>query len=177
MKITDPGIIKNGEKDLIESLKADLDLEAVRAIIQKKLTAAALSPKGGEIVVFNNEIAFRMDFELSLKGSLMFDRQGNHIPADDMPQEIIVPSYEDKPENPRVETKNDIEDSLDLMDEDLDSLDDLDELTETGEPEPALDETGSLLEDDSLISDDLADDDISDILKESRDFWEKKKDA
>lgn len=36
MKITDPGIIKNGEKDLIELLKEDLDLDAVREIIQKK---------------------------------------------------------------------------------------------------------------------------------------------
>ena len=146
MKITDPGVIKNGEKDLIESLKEDLDLDAVREIIKKKMTTAALSPKGGEIVVHNNQIAFRMDFDLCLSGSLMFDRQGNHIPGSDEPDE---PTEDDEPE---IELKEDDDTLIDI------------------EEEP-------LGEDDTLIMDDLAGDDITDILKESRDFWEKKKDS
>ena len=151
MKITDPGIIKNGEKDLIELLKEDLDLDAVREIIKKKMTTAALSPKGGEIVVHNNQIAFRMDFDLCLSGSLMFDRQGNHIPESDEPDE---PTEDAEPE---IELKED-DGTLD----DDDTLIDIEEET--------------LGEDDTLIMDDLAGDDITDILKESRDFWEKKKD-
>ncbi len=157
MRITDPGVIKNGEKDLIESLKEDLDLDAVREIIKKKMTTAALSPKGGEIVVHNNQIAFRMDFELCLSGSLMFDRQGNHIPESDEPHE---PTEDAEPEIELEEEDDilDINDPLDIND-------------------TLIDEEEPLGEDDTLIMDDLAGDDITDILKESRDFWEKKKDS
>ena len=176
MKITDPGVIKNGEKDLIDLLKEDLDLDAVREIIKKKMTPAALSPKGGEIVVHNNQIAFRMDFDLCLSGSLMFDRQGNHIPESDerldSNQGLIE---EDEGDLMVPESNEDIttgeKTDLDLPDYDLDPLDDLDELTEAPESEIEF------KEDDPLLIDDLADDDITDILKESRDFWEKKKDS
>ena len=176
MKITDPGVIKNGEKDLIDLLKEDLDLDAVREIIKKKMTSAALSPKGGEIVVHNNQIAFRMDFDLCLSGSLMFDRQGNHIPESDerldSNQGLIE---EDEGDLMVPESNEDIttgeKTDLDLPDYDLDPLDDLDELTEAPESEIEF------KEDDPLLIDDLADDDITDILKESRDFWEKQKDS
>jgi len=180
MKITDPGVIKSGEKDLIESLKEDLDLDAVKEIIKNKMSNAALSAKGGEIVVYNNQIAFRMDFDLRLSGSLMFDRQGNHIPAEsdgsDGQKEYLY-EKDDKDvadiESDN-ETKSEEKDDLDLPDYDLDPLDDLEELTE--EPESELKENDTLIEEDNLHMDDLADDDITDILKESRDFWEKKKD-
>jgi hypothetical protein len=177
MKITDPGIIKNGEKDLIELLKEDLDLDAVREIIQKKMTSAALSPKGGEIVVHNNQIAFRMDFDLCLSGSLMFDRQGNHIPESDEFFDSTKDFKEDHTKDPM--DQGDIlageKTDLDLPDYDLDPLNDLDVLDEldelTDEPEIELKEKGDFL------MDELADDDMTDILKESRDFWEKKKDS
>jgi len=157
-------------------LKEDLDLDAVREIIKKKMTSAALSPKGGEIVVHNNQIAFRMDFDLCLSGSLMFDRQGNHIPESDerldSNQGLIE---EDEGDLMVPESNEDIttgeKTDLDLPDYDLDPLDDLDELTEAPESEIEF------KEDDPLLIDDLADDDITDILKESRDFWEKKKDS
>lgn len=80
MKITDPDIIKNGEKDLIDAVKDDLDLDAVRRVLEKRMAASSLTSSGGEIIVHNNEIAFRIDFNVQLSGSLMFDRDGNYIP-------------------------------------------------------------------------------------------------
>ena len=181
MRITDPGIIKNGEKDLIESLKEELDLDAVREIILKKMTAAALSAKGGEIVVHNNRIAFRMDFELALRGSLMFDRQGNHIPPESDSQDSLFEDLRGKGDTGLLDIDTDEKtktvDNLDLSDYDLDTLDDIEELTEDPDPDTDLNETGSRIEEDSFITDDLVDYDITDILKESRDFWEKKKDS
>ena len=67
MKITDPDVIKNGEKDLIEAVQDDLDLDAVKEVLKKRMAAAALSSKGGEIMVYNNEIAFRLDFDIERK--------------------------------------------------------------------------------------------------------------
>ncbi len=80
MKITDPDVIKNGERDLIDAVKEDLDLDAVKQILKDQIANTALAAKGGQIVVHDNQIAFRLDFDLNLSGSLMFDRDGNYIP-------------------------------------------------------------------------------------------------
>lgn len=79
MKITDPQVIEDGERDLIEAVREDLDLDAVRQILKERMTVSALSAKGGQIVVHNNKIAFRLDFDINLSGSLLFDREGNYI--------------------------------------------------------------------------------------------------
>ncbi len=82
MKITDPEIIKTGEKDLIDAVKEDLDWEALKDIIKEKMSLAALESKDGQIIVHNNQVAFKINFDLKLSGSLMFDREGNYIPED-----------------------------------------------------------------------------------------------
>lgn len=159
MRITDPDIIKDGEKDLIDAVKEDLDLDAVKQILKNRIAATALSSRGGEIVVHNNEIAFRLDFDLNLTGSLMFDRQGNYIP------EPLESQGADDPG--------------DLIPEDL-TLEDID-INETLEelgPQTLVADSGEEDEShDDLVDDDLVDDDITDILQESRDFWEQKKDS
>jgi hypothetical protein len=135
MKITDPDIIKNGEKLLIESLTNDLNLETVREIIKDRLSVSSISPKGGKLVVHNNQIAFRMDFDLLLNGSLIFDRQGNYIP--DSGKSVKSASEIDTP-------------------------------LESPGPDDSNEDT-----DNKLTQDDTANDDITNILKESREYWEK----
>ncbi len=206
MKITDPDVIKNGEKDLIDAVKDDLDLEVIKQILEKKITAAAMSSKGGQIIVHNNEIAFKLDFDLNLSGSLMFDREGNYIPEgeaesgqDNMPptdidiEDLDLDDTLQKETNEldddiiETETKvsEDIEDKLDddlkisLPEYDLDDDDDLDENNddeqEKVEPlEPLADEPEL---EDEIMNNDLVDDDIDDILKESQEFWDQKKDS
>lgn len=136
MKITDPQVIRQGEKDLIHSVQEDLDLDAVREILKERMSVAALSSKGGQIVVHNNEIAFRLDFEINLSGSLLFDRDGNHISdsASSAAQaDEVSPLIRDREEE--ILTDEDLEDA-DLYDTDL--------------------------SDDNLIDDDLTDDDLDD---------------
>lgn len=135
MKITDPDVIKNSEKNLIEAVKDDLDPDAVKNIIEKKLAAAVPSSRGGEIIVHNKEVAFKLDFDIQLNGSLMFDRQGNHIPESDKIDD-------EEPGNPAT-----------LISEDFDD-----------EPDP-----------ENKGHDKSKNEDIGDILEESREFWEPKK--
>ncbi|MCF6245983.1 MAG: hypothetical protein L3J69_01350 [Desulfobacula sp.] len=263
MKITDPDVIKNGEKDLIEAVQEDLDLDTVKKILEKRMAASTLLPDGGEIIVHNNEIAFRMNFNIHLSGSLMFDRQGNYIPDSDETGDIddtlsqdlnlndidieetleevgpgtvlnqeeqfqINPDTQDddsedvpKDDDPvNVDIEDDLEDedlnidlpdySLDddetiesdqdddllkldelisdedsrqLIDDDLNALNELDseELDLSEESDPEVIDTSKETEVqnesqvDDLEDDDLIDDDISDILKDSRNFWEQKK--
>lgn len=179
MKITDPEVIRNGEKDLIDAVKKDLDLDAIRQILEKKIAAQALTSKGGQIVVHNNEIAFRLDFELNLSGSLMFDRQGNYLPETaepDMPADS-APDTATAAEDLSVDTSVSPE-----ADEGDESLDDL----KIELPDYDLDETELDLDDDlpaadvsevDPLQDDLIDDDIDDIFAESQEFWEQKKET
>jgi hypothetical protein len=145
MKITDPDVIQNGEKGLIEAVKKDLDWDAIREIIKKKMSATFLEPKGGQIVVHNNEIAFQIDFDISLSDSLMFDRDGNHI-AD-------YGNVEDERNSKDASDTKEFEDSIngqalnDIGDEDIDDV----------------------------VNEDIIDNDINDILQESREFWKQKK--
>jgi hypothetical protein len=158
MKITDPGIIQTGEKKLIAAVQEHLDLEAVKKILMDRMAETSFVSKGGQIVVHNNQIAFQLDFDLKLSGSLLFDRQGNFIP-DASKSDHAWPS-------PAVSEDQDMDD-LDLLPDD----DDLEEPTLSGEPEAALND----LDEDDLEEDDILDDDIDDILKESREFWDQKK--
>ena len=80
MKITDPQVIKNGEKNLIAAVQKNLDLETVKLILKDRIADTSFLSKGGQIVVHDNQIAFRLDFDLNLSGCLLFDRQGNYIP-------------------------------------------------------------------------------------------------
>ena len=258
MKITDPKVIEDGEKDLINAVQEDLDLDAVKQILKDRMGASTLSSNGGQIVVHNNEIAFRLDFEINLSGSLLFDREGNYI--DDSGEELLEPARDpevalegfdaedtfidkaiDEPpydEIPLVDTGLDETDPDEINTAEPDIADqNLDDNLSIGLPEydleeaeyetkpigqgesdmPPLDlETGDLLSDESMETQDLEsmaesnevdtqnlenesleekdladetvldeemldeemlDDDINGILKESREFWEQKKDS
>jgi len=228
MKITDPQIILNGEKDLIASVQKDLDLDAVRDLFKERLTASALSPKGGRIVVHDNDVAFRLDYEINMNGSLLFDRNGNLLedsentspkqdsqdenqaPVSDLDDNLSIelPDYDDTLDKEPGEAQMEVLESEDLPDDFQDTDPGLE--IEDLEDESAVDQNDSdILEADDAdeIMDDLSkeddiedlsvgeltdidledggketkedgqdiDDDISDILQESRNFWEKKK--
>ena len=172
MRITDPEIIKTGEMDLINSVKDDLDWDVVKSIIKNRLNIKAFDSNGGEIVVVDGKIAFRIDLELKMSVSLMFDRDGNYIDGDDTSPDIDFSEDSDflqkVDQTERVESdksvqlemetqveKNDLEFGLPDFNEELDS---------SGE--------NDTLDDD--IENDI-DDDIDDILEETRELWKKKK--
>ncbi len=90
MRITDPEIIRTGERDLIDSVKNDLDWDAVKNIIKNRLNMKSFESKGGEIIVLDGKIAFKIDLELKMAVSLMFDRDGNYIESDDKSSDIEV---------------------------------------------------------------------------------------
>lgn len=178
MKITDPLIIQTGEKKLIAAMQNHLDLKTVKKILSERMAETAFESKGGQIVVHDNQIAFRLDFDLQLSGSLLFDRQGNYIP--DYRESPIRLSEEDTVDNDKDRSSHPDQPAMedwngdDNDDEDLDLLlDEEDSETRNGSvPPPVPDHTG-----DDLDSDDILDDDIDDILKESREFWDQNKGA
>ncbi len=208
MKITDPQVIKNGENDLIASVQENLDQKIVKKIIADRMAQTELVSKGGQIVVHDNQVAFRMDFDLQLRGSLLFDRQGNYIADAPDPHtdskdpesghasletedpELLQPDAEedlaraDLDREPEEESDSSSMEAMetDLDDDDMDDIDDLGD-TDTGDTDLSRDdldddtlEFGNLELEEDRDENDVLDDDIDDILKESREFWEEKKD-
>lgn len=196
MKVTDPQVILNGEKDLIASVQKNLDLDAVRDLLKERLTVKALSPKGGKIVVHDNDVAFRLDYEINLDGSLLFDRNGNLLEngagkaLEDKPEEDAAPKSDPddiqdndiRDNEPGLEI-DDLEDDFGFDQDDSDILeaDDGDELNDLNKSDDIenlsvgeLPDIG-LDDEDKESGQDIVDDDINDILQESRNFWEKKK--
>jgi hypothetical protein len=146
MKITDPQVIETGEKKLISAIHQHLDPETVKTILMDRMAESAFESRGGQIVVHDNQIAFRLDFDLKLSGSLLFDRQGNYI------GDVSGPSFEaeNDPAEPFDKENGEYSDLL-LDDEFDDEKEDVREFS----PEDT--------------------DDIDDILNESQEFWNRKK--
>ncbi len=168
MRITDPEIIKTGEMDLINSVKDDLDWDVVKSIIKNRLNIKAFDSNGGEIVVVDGKIAFRIDLELKMSVSLMFDRDGNYIDGDDTSPDIDFSEDSDflqkVDQTERVESDKSVQLEMETQVEKND--------LEFGLPDfnEELDSSG---ENDTL--DDDIENDIDDILEETRELWKKKK--
>lgn len=181
MKITDPDVIKNGEKDLIEAVKNDLDLDTIKEIMQSKMNPKTLLSKGGEIVVHNNAIAFRLDFSIEISGSLMFDRQGNYIPESDENdgQKSLVAENIDSKEQLNIDLPeydpNGESDLEDIKQEELNPETDLDPNLDIDPEAKSEAKSESTIDDNDLTQEEIVDEDINDILKESQDFWDVKK--
>lgn len=82
MKITDYDVIRNGERELIDSINGDLDWVIMENIFQKKHNLSFgedVEYKKGDIVVHNKEIAYQLDFDVKVNLSILIDREGNFL--------------------------------------------------------------------------------------------------
>ncbi|MBF0301829.1 MAG: hypothetical protein HQK73_02210 [Desulfamplus sp.] len=223
MKVTDPDVIKAGERDLIESIKDDLDWNVIKDVFLQNIKSPSFDIKdgalsfdvnGGEIFVHGGEIAFRVDLQLKTEMTIIFDRKGNYIPdresssyeydtdSDEQKNDNIDDEIDDLELDTSSEDINDDEIQSDIESEiesdiesDIDSMieSEIDSSTESNiDSEQLIDEVllddisslededilGEMTEQDTVELDSIAelnkltkDDDIEDILKESRDFW------
>ncbi|MBU0986059.1 MAG: hypothetical protein KKH68_02305 [Proteobacteria bacterium] len=84
MKITDHEVIQSGEQELIDTITADLDWSVVEAVFRKehKLNIEDnVEYKKGDIVIHNNQIAYKLEFDVQVVISVLLDRKGNYISA------------------------------------------------------------------------------------------------
>lgn len=80
MKITDSDTIKNSEKELIDSITGDLDWSAIETLLREKHNIGLQDDvdfKNGDITVFDNQIAYKLDFDVKITLTVVFDRKGN----------------------------------------------------------------------------------------------------
>lgn len=82
MKITDSEIIRNGEKELIDAITGDLDWHIIEKIFKNQHNLSIrddVEYKAGDMVVYNNRVAYRIDFEVKVPLSVIFDRSGDFL--------------------------------------------------------------------------------------------------
>jgi hypothetical protein len=82
MKITDSEVIKNAEKELIDAINADLDWGVIEETFKKEHKLGIeedVEYKTGDIVVFDKQIAYKLEFEVKVMLSVLLDRDGNYI--------------------------------------------------------------------------------------------------
>ncbi|MBN1906381.1 MAG: hypothetical protein JW927_14920 [Deltaproteobacteria bacterium] len=82
MKITNSEIIKNGEQELMDAITADLDWGAIEKIIMKEHNLRIeedIEYRSGDIVAVNNQIAYKLSFEVKVNLSVLLNRNGDYL--------------------------------------------------------------------------------------------------
>lgn len=82
MKITNSDIIKNGEQELMDAITADLDWGAIEKIIMKEHNLHIeedIEYRSGDIVAVDNQIAYKLSFEVKVNLSVLLDRNGDYL--------------------------------------------------------------------------------------------------
>ena len=82
MKITNSDIIKSGERELIDSIIGDLDWNAIEEIVKNRHKLKIqddVEYRQGDIIVHGNQVAYKLDFDVKMTLSVVFDRDGNYL--------------------------------------------------------------------------------------------------
>ncbi len=81
MKLTtNPETIQESEKEFIDTINAELDWDAIEQLLLDKhgfVVEDDVDYKDGNLVVHNNEIAYKFEFEIKVPLSVIFNRDGD----------------------------------------------------------------------------------------------------
>lgn len=79
MKITNPEFIQESEKEFIDTINAELDWDTIEQMLLDRHNFAVqddIEYKDGNLIVHNNEIAYKFEFEIKVPLSVIFNRNG-----------------------------------------------------------------------------------------------------
>ena len=82
VKITNSDVIKSGERELIDSIIGDLDWDTIEEIVKNRHKLKIqddVEYRQGDIIVHNNQVAYKLDFDVKMTLSVVFDRDGNYL--------------------------------------------------------------------------------------------------
>lgn len=102
MKLTNPETIQDSEKEFIDTINAELDWEAIEKMLLEKhnfTLQEEIDYKSGDLVVYNDKIAYKFDFEIKVPLSVVFNRQGECLEISTMREDFN--QNQEKDEIPR----------------------------------------------------------------------------
>ena len=99
MKLTNPESIRESEKEFIDTINAELDWDAIEQMLLDRHGFSVqdeVDYKNGNLVVHNNEIAYKFDFEIKVPLSVIFNRNGECLDISTQREDMDLP--EDPPD-------------------------------------------------------------------------------
>ncbi len=81
-KLTTSDLIASNEKEFIDSINAELDWEAIEKLLLEKHNFALkddVEYTQGDLVIHNNQIAYKMDFQIKIALSVTINRNGDCV--------------------------------------------------------------------------------------------------
>ena len=82
MRILSPGIITKEEDVFITSIKSTFNSNNIEKVFKDQYNLSSISRadfKEGDIVVYNEQIAFKLGFEVKVSFAILMDRSGNFL--------------------------------------------------------------------------------------------------
>ena len=79
MKLTNPESIQESEKEFIDTINAELDWDVIEQMLVHKHNFEVqddIEYQDGNLIVYNNEIAYKFDFQIKVPLSVIFNRSG-----------------------------------------------------------------------------------------------------
>lgn len=79
MKLTSQENIAQSEKEFIDTINAELDWGAIEKLLLEKhkfTLKEEIEYKNGNLIVYNDNIAYKFDFEIRVPLSVIFNREG-----------------------------------------------------------------------------------------------------
>ena len=79
MKLASQENIAQSEKEFIDTINAELDWEAIEKLLLEKhkfTLQEEIDYKNGNLIVYNDKIAYKFDFEIKVPLSVIFNREG-----------------------------------------------------------------------------------------------------
>ena len=125
LRITDSETIKSCEREMIDTIIGDLDWDVLEKIFKEKHQLSIeddVEYREGDLVVHDNQVAYKLDFDVKVTLTVLFDRNGDYLSLatsadfhNDIPVEKIEAGFskpagekelhEDLSENKDIESK------------------------------------------------------------------------
>ncbi|WP_320040341.1 hypothetical protein [uncultured Desulfobacter sp.] len=106
MKLTNPESIQESEKEFIDTINAELDWDIIEQMLLDKHNFAVqddIEYKDGNLIVYNNEIAYKFDFQIKVPLSVIFNSSGECLSMSTTRDDEDVENYEEE-ESPNSST-------------------------------------------------------------------------
>lgn len=98
MKLTNPESIQESEKEFIDTINAELDWDVIEQMLLDKHNFAVqddIEYKDGNLIVYNNEIAYKFDFQVKVPLSVIFNRGGECLSMSTTREDEVLENNED----------------------------------------------------------------------------------
>ena len=160
LKITDSEVIKSGERELLDIIIGDLDWEAIEKIVKEKHQLRIQDDvefRQGDIVVYDNTVAYKLDFDVKVTLTVLLDRDGNYLSfstSGDFTRDAVMPDLEKVESEPESEMESSETDEV-IAAQDQDDDETIQE--ETVQPEDSPDPEDTLEPEKEPISENTTD--------------------